>query len=126
MPFVITYDDQMVGQLTVSAITWGSARSAQTGYWIAESSAGRGTTTLAVAMATDHCFEIGLHRMEVAIRPENVASLRVVEKLGFERIGPAPRYLHIDGAWRDHILFALTTEDAPGGLVTRLEGAARE
>ena len=58
----------------------------------------------------------GLHRIEVAIRPENVASLRVVEKLGFTEVGYAPRYLHIDGAWRDHRLFALTVEDVPGGL----------
>lgn len=125
MPFVITYDGEMVGQITVSGITWGSARWAQTGYWIARSHAGRGITTLAVAMATDHSFAaLGLHRMEVAIRPENAASLRVVEKLGFERIGVAPRYLHIDGDWRDHLLFALTAEDVPEGLVARLERSA--
>ena len=69
----------------------------------------------AVAMATDHClFELGLHRIEVAIRPENTASLRVVEKLGFTEVGYAPRYLHIDGDWRDHRLFALTVEECPG------------
>ncbi|MGH3424699.1 MAG: GNAT family N-acetyltransferase [Nocardioidaceae bacterium] len=121
-PFVVTHDDEVVGQITVSGITWGSARWAQAGYWIARSHAGRGITTLAVAMVTDHCFgTAGLHRMEIAIRPENAASLRVVEKLGFERIGVASRYLHINGAWRDHVLFGLCTEDVPGGLVARLE-----
>lgn len=121
LPFVVTYDDVMVGQLTVSSITWGSARWAQMGYWIDEDHAGRGIIPTAVAMACDHCFSaLGLHRLEIAIRPENVASLRVVEKLGFGRIGLAQRYLHINGMWRDHQLFALTVEDVPEGVLTRL------
>lgn len=121
-PFVITHDNAMVGQLTVSGVTWGSARWASAGYWIARSHAGRGITTLAVAMATDHCFAtVGLHRMEIAIRPENTASLRVVDKLGFERIGVARRYLHIDGDWRDHVIFGLCAEDVGEGLVARLD-----
>ena len=118
---MVTYDDVMVGQLTVSSITWGSARWAQMGYWIDEGHAGRGIIPAAVAMACDHCFRVlRLHRVEIAIRPENVASLRVVEKLGFQRIGLARRYLHINGLWRDHELFALTVEDVPEGVRTRL------
>ena len=67
------------------------------------------TCRSAVALAVDHClFGLGLHRVEIAIRPENAASLRVVEKLGFPEVGYAPRFLHIDGDWRDHRLFALT------------------
>ena len=120
LPFVVTYDDEVVGQVTVSNIVWGSARWAQIGYWIDEGHAGRGIIPAAVAMAVDHAFgELGLHRIEIAIRPENPASLRVVEKLGFTRIGEAPRYLHINGAWRDHVLFALTAEDVPDGLLRR-------
>lgn len=121
LPFVVTFDDVMVGQLTVSSITWGSARWAQMGYWIDEGHAGRGIMPTAVAMACDHCFSaLGLHRIEIAIRPENVASLRVVEKLGFTQIGIAPRYLHINGSWRDHLLFALTVEEVPEGVAARL------
>ncbi|MBA3233224.1 MAG: GNAT family N-acetyltransferase [Propionibacteriales bacterium] len=121
LPFVVTYDKSMVGQLTVTGITWGSARWALMGYWIDQAHAGRGIITTAVAMACDHCFgTMGLHRVEIAIRPENTASLRVVEKLGFARIGLAPRYLHINGMWRDHELFALTSEDVPDGVLSRL------
>ncbi|WP_370618008.1 GNAT family N-acetyltransferase [Mumia sp. Pv 4-285] len=129
LPFVTTYgSDEMVGQVTVSGITWGSARWAQIGYWVSRGHAGRGITTTAVAMATDHCFEVlGLHRIEIAIRPENTASLRVVEKLGFDRVGLAPRYLHIDGDWRDHLLFAVTSEQVvPGGLIARVGTAGAE
>jgi ribosomal-protein-alanine N-acetyltransferase len=120
LPFVVTWDGEMVGQLTVTGITWGSARWAQVGYWIDERHAGRGIITTAVAMACDHCLAMGLHRIEIAIRPENAASLRIVEKLGFDTIGLAPRYLHINGAWRDHLLFAITAEQVPGGLRARL------
>lgn len=120
LPFVVTFDDRLVGQLTVSGITYGSARWAQVGYWVDASAAGRGIIPTAVALAGDHCFgAVGLHRLEVNIRPENAASLRVVDKLGFRAEGLRPRYLHIDGAWRDHLGFSLLAEDVPEGLLTR-------
>ena len=59
----------------------------------------------------------------MAIRPENPSSLRVVEKLGIREVGYAPRFLHIDGDWRDHRLFAITREEVPRGLVDRLDSA---
>jgi len=124
LPFVVTYRegerDRLVGQLTVGGITLGSARWAQIGYWIDRAYAGRGIIPTAVAMATDHCFFVlGLHRIEISIRPENTPSLRVVQKLGFREEGLRPRYLHIEGAWRDHLAFALTREEVPEGLLTR-------
>ncbi|MDP9445026.1 MAG: GNAT family N-acetyltransferase [Actinomycetota bacterium] len=126
LPFVVTYDGRLVGQVTVNNIVWGSARFGQLGYWVDQRYAGRGIIPTAVALAVDHAFQaMGLHRMEVAIRPENTASLRVVEKLGFQCIGTASRYLHINGAWRDHVLFALTAEDVPDGLLQRWEAARR-
>ena len=60
------------------------------------------------------CSSIGLHRVEINIRPENAASLRVVEKLGFRDEGLRPRFLHIDGDWRDHLSFALTSDEVVG------------
>ena len=120
VPWVVTYGDRFAGQLTVGSIVWGSARSAQVGYWIDEAYAGRGVTPTALAMAMDHCFfVVGLHRIEATIRPENHASRRVVEKLGFREEGLRRRSLHIDGAWRDHLCYALTAEDAAGGLLPR-------
>jgi ribosomal-protein-alanine N-acetyltransferase len=119
MPLVITFGDALVGQLTVGGISWGSLRSAHIGYWVDQRVAGRGIMPTAVAMATDHCFAAGLHRIEINIRPENLASRRVVEKLGFRPEGMRPRYLHIDGDWRDHLSFALTVDEVPGGLVAR-------
>lgn len=121
MPFVITWNGEMVGLLTVNGITWGSARWASMGYWVARSHAGRGVTPTAVALVADHLLTTtGLHRVEISIRPENAASLRVVEKLGFAEVGTAPAYLHIAGAWRDHRVFQIVAEDALDGLVSRL------
>lgn len=121
MPFAITWQGTMVGQLNVNSITGGSAHWASVGYWIAQEFAGRGITTTAVAMICDHLFStVGLHRIEISIRPENTASLRVVEKLGFERVGFARRYLHIDGDWRDHDIFQLLAEDVARSVVSRL------
>lgn len=120
MPFVITYDGRLAGQLTVGGITWGSLCSAHIGYWVDQALAGRGIVPTAVALATDHCFRgVGLHRVEVNIRPENGPSLRVVEKLGFRDEGVRRAYLHIDGAWRDHRTFALCAEEVPQGLLAR-------
>ncbi len=121
LPFVVTYDGRFVGQLTVNNVVRGALRSAQIGYWIDQAHAGRGIVTTAVALATDHCFgPVGLHRIQVDIRPENAASRRVVAKLGFREEGYLQRYLDIDGAWRDHLSYALTVEDVPNGLLRRL------
>ncbi|MBI4901960.1 MAG: GNAT family N-acetyltransferase [Actinobacteria bacterium] len=112
---------QLVGQLTVSAIRYGAARWASIGYWVDERWAGRGIIPAAVALATDYCFRtMRLHRVEIDIRPENTRSLRVVEKLGFRYEGLRPRFLHIDGDWRDHECFALNAEEVPEGMWARL------
>jgi len=120
LPFIIEVDGELAGQLNVTSISYGSLSSATIGYWIAERFAGRGATPTAVALATDHCFQaLGLHRMEICIRPENAKSLRVVEKLGFRYEGLKRRYIHINGDWRDHFCFALVAEEVPRGVLRR-------
>ena len=70
----------------------------------------------------EHRRSVRLHRVEVNIRPENTPSLRVVEKLQLREEGLRPRYLHIDGDWRDHRCFAVHAEEVAdtGGLLPRL------
>ena len=76
--------------------------------------------SLAVALVCDHAFgEVGLHRVQADIRPENVPSQRLVERLGFRQEGLLRRYLDIDGDWRDHLAYALLAEDLPGGVLAR-------
>lgn len=121
LPFVITVDGEFAGQITVGNVIRGSLCSAWVGYWVGSHVVGGGAATAAVALVVDHCFaSAGLHRIEATVRPENAASLRVLAKLGFRQEGLFRRYLDVAGDWRDHLCFALTTEDIPNGLVGRL------
>jgi ribosomal-protein-alanine N-acetyltransferase len=120
LPFAVTYEGRFVGQVTAGNVWRGSLNSCFLGYWVDGRFAGRGITPRAVALVADHCFGAArLHRVEANIRPENVASRRVVEKLGFRAEGTRERYLLIDGAYRDHVCYALTVEEAPGGVLRR-------
>jgi ribosomal-protein-alanine N-acetyltransferase len=120
LPFIIEYQGELAGQLNVSSISYGSVSMATIGYWVSERFAGKGLTPTAVALATDHCFfTVGLHRMEICIRPENEPSLRVVEKLGFRYEGLRRRFIHINGDWRDHFCFGLVAEELQQGVLQR-------
>jgi ribosomal-protein-alanine N-acetyltransferase len=120
VPLVMLYEGVICGQLNIWGIARGSLSSATIGYWVSERFAGRGITPTAVALATDLCFsDMRLHRMEICIRPENLPSLRVVQKLGFRYEGLRRRYIHIDGDWRDHHAFALVKEEVPEGVLAR-------
>lgn len=128
LPFVATVDGALAGQVNLSNVTLGAFYSCTVGYWVGQEFAGRGVAPMMVAMAGDYAISaVRLHRIEINIRPENAASLAVVRKLGLRDEGLRPRYLHIDGAWRDHRSFAVTTEEiGPGGLVGRLLAGATE
>ena len=118
MPFVIEVQGQLQGQLNVANVLYGSVSSAVLGYWISPDVAGRAVMPTAVALVTDYLMDqVGLHRVEIDIRPENTASLRVAEKLGFRYEGLKQRYIHINGDWRDHYVFALTKEELAEGLL---------
>lgn len=127
-PFVIEHSGEVVGQITVSGLSFGSLASGSIGYWISEDVAGRGITPTAVALVADWCFTgLGIHRVEICIRPENESSLRIVRKLGMRYEGLRRRYIHIAGDWRDHFCFAVTIDEVPGGLLARLtRGTANE
>jgi len=124
LPWVLAFQGRLVGQVTVGGMSWGSLRAGYIGYWIDSAVAGRGVMPMAVAMACDHVLgPLHLHRIEINIRPENAASMRVVEKLGLRREGRRDQYLHIDGAWRDHVTFVVYAGEVPGGLVSRYRSA---
>jgi [ribosomal protein S5]-alanine N-acetyltransferase len=118
MPFVIEVQGEVQGQLNVANVMYGSVSSAVLGYWVSPEVAGRGVMPTAVALVTDYLMDqVGLHRVEINVRPENTASLRVIQKLGFRYEGLKQRYIHINGDWRDHYVFALTKEELPTGLL---------
>jgi len=122
MPWCIEVGGRIVGQVHLFGIVRAAQQSAAAGYWLAEAVTGQGIATRALALAVDHALGPGgLHRVEVNIRLDNVPSLRVVERLGLRDEGIRQRFLHIDGAWRDHRSFAVTREELEGGtLLDRL------
>ena len=103
----------LVGGCQLSNIRQGVAQSAATlGYWMGERYAGRGLMTDAVVTLTKYCLtKLGLHRIEAACLPDNIASRRVLAKAGFVEEGTARKYLKINGQWRDHVLFAIVEDD---------------
>ncbi|PMC74610.1 GNAT family N-acetyltransferase [Brachybacterium sp. UMB0905] len=131
LPLALTVNGQLAGQITAGPIQYGALRSATLGYWIDHERAGQGLVPRAAALLMDHLFaELGLHRIEVTVRPENAASLRVVEKLQLRPEGLRRSAIHVDGAWRDHLVFALTAEDARldldgRGVLRRLKNQMR-
>ena len=127
LPFAIELDGQFCGQLTIGNVMHGALRSAWIGYWVARSVNGGGVATGALALGLDHCFgPVMLHRVEATVRPENAASRRVLAKVGFREEGLLQRYLEVDGAWRDHVLVAITVEEVNGSVTANLvrEGRA--
>jgi ribosomal-protein-alanine N-acetyltransferase len=126
LPFVIEVDGQFCGQLTIGNVTHGALRSAWIGYWVAKDVTGGGVATAALALGVDLGFgQVRLHRIEATVRPENAPSRAVLKKTGFREEGLLQRYLEVDGAWRDHLLVAVTVEEMQGSATSTLIRSGR-
>jgi [ribosomal protein S5]-alanine N-acetyltransferase len=81
--------------------------SAEVGYWLGEQCWGRGITTEAVLLFTHHAFtELGLLRLFALPLADNAASIRVLEKAGFELEGRLRSSCVKYGECRDQALYA--------------------
>jgi [ribosomal protein S5]-alanine N-acetyltransferase len=108
-------DVRLVGGLNLSNVRRGVAQAAAIGYWMGAPHTGHGLMTEAVRAAANFAFgALRLNRLEAACLPSNLASQRVLQKVGFMREGRARRYLKINGHWQDHDLFALLQDDPRG------------
>jgi ribosomal-protein-alanine N-acetyltransferase len=120
MPFAVVLDGSLVGQVTLGNLGREPREPAYVGYWVDRAHAGRGITPRALALVLEHAFAtLDLPRVEANIQPDNDASRRVVEKLGFRLDTLRPGHLHVAGAWRDHLRYELTRENAAIGLLSR-------
>lgn len=102
---------ELVGFMDISNIVRGVFQSGYLSYFAVQGAHGQGFMTLGLRLLVAHAFsELGLHRLEANIRPENVRSIALVKRLGFAQEGYSPRYLKLDGAWRDHERWALLAD----------------
>jgi ribosomal-protein-alanine N-acetyltransferase len=99
----------VIGHVRLSQIIRGAFHNAMLGYAIDAAHEGRGLMREALGAVLADAFSprVGLHRVQANVRPENTRSLKLLDRLGFEREGLAREYLFIDGAWRDHVMTAL-------------------
>ncbi len=105
-------DDALLGGITLSNVRRGVAQTGTIGYWVGAPYARRGVMTEGVQVMLGFSFDdLGLHRIEAACLPGNAASRSLLTKCGFREEGYAPQYLKINGAWEDHVLFALLASE---------------
>lgn len=101
--------DRVIGRINFTQIVRGPFQSCMLGYAIDGEFEGRGLMHEALQVALRHVFEsLRLHRVQANHLPENLRSARLLQRLGFRVEGRAHAYLFINGAWRDHVLTALT------------------
>ncbi|QRM54579.1 GNAT family protein [Sinorhizobium sp. BG8] len=102
----------LYGGLTIGYLRRGAAQCCMIGYWMGERHAGQGHMYSALNLAIPHIFTaLQLHRIEAACIPDNLRSIRLLEKAGFQREGYLREYLKINGEWRDHVMYSLLAED---------------
>jgi ribosomal-protein-alanine N-acetyltransferase len=106
-------EGDLVGRANIQNIVRGPMQSGVLGYFVDRDHLQRGLARAAVAFLEEHALEIGLHRLEAGTMVENVPSQRVLESLGYEKYGMAPKLLFLNGAWRDHVLFQKLLHDRP-------------
>lgn len=94
---------RIAGTININNIVRGSFLSASLGYYVGADFAGQGYMYEGLQLALTYAREqLGLHRLEANIQPENHRSIALVKRCGFEFEGMSPDYLYINGAWRDH------------------------
>lgn len=104
-------NNAICGVVNLNVITYEALCSAYLSYYAVQEYAQKGYMKEGLQQVIDHAFgEMGLHRLEANIQPGNEASIRLVESLGFECEGYSPKYLKINGKWRDHERWALLAD----------------
>lgn len=100
-----------IGSITLSSIIRGPMQSCYLGYKMDAGYVRRGYMREALEQVIRFAYdELGLHRIEANVMPDNEASLSLVRSLGFQEEGLARRYLHIQGRWEDHLHMVLLRE----------------
>jgi len=105
-------DGAIVGLFNISQIVRGVLQNAILGYWVGAPFAGRGYMAKGLALVLRHAFrKLKLHRVEADLQPGNTRSRALVRGAGFRNEGFSPRFVKINGRWRDHERWAICREE---------------
>ena len=101
----------IAGFININNIVRGAFQSGAIGYGAFLPAAGQGYMSEGLGLVLRHAFgPLGLHRVEVNVQPGNKASIGLVKRHGFLLEGFSPDFLYIEGAWRDHERWAMTSD----------------
>jgi ribosomal-protein-alanine N-acetyltransferase len=101
----------ILGVIHINNIIRGRFQNGSLSYAAFAPGAGQGHMSEGLGLVLRYGFEqLRLHRLDAQIQPGNHASLRLVRRLGFRHEGYSPELLFIDGAWRDHERWAITSD----------------
>ena len=104
-------DARPIGYIGVTNIVRGVFQSAYLGYYAFAPLAGQGLMREGLQLTLRHAFRtLKLHRLEANIQSGNAASIALVRGQGFRLEGYSPRYLKINGRWRDHERWAILAD----------------
>jgi RimJ/RimL family protein N-acetyltransferase len=107
--------EEVIGTVTLFRIDRGHRR-AEIGFAIGSAWWGQGFGAAAVTRLLEFAFvELGLHRLEADVDPRNVASLRLLERLGFRREGLLRARYHVAGEIQDSVLLGLLRDERVTG-----------
>lgn len=102
----------LAGVINLSEIVRGCFQSAYLGFYAFAPSARRGYLRAGLTEALAFAFgELALHRVEANVQPDNFPSRSLIQSVGFSKEGYSPKYLKIDGSWKDHERWAMLAED---------------
>ena len=105
-------DKDLLGGVNVGNVRRGVAQSANIGYWIGKKYSRKGYMYEALRVLIPSLFvDLRLNRVEATILEENIASQKLLKKLGFKKEGKLRNYLKINGSWRDHVIYGLLQND---------------
>lgn len=110
--FVIERDGAVIGKA-------GFWRLPELGYILHPDHWGQGLASEAVAAAIDHVFAtLELDDLTADVDPENAASIRLLERMGFVKTGFAERTVNVGGEWKDSVYYGLSRADRIARLQT--------
>lgn len=110
--FLVLHDNDIAGVINLNEIIHGAFQSAYLGFYAMVDYVGSGVLREGMIKVMNHAFKkMNLHRLEANIQPENIRSIKFIEKLNFHKEGFSPKYLFINGKWRDHMRYAIIADN---------------